>query len=113
MDAVFKAKRAATRATLLCFHVATRLRIDGETPVGQRMACSVMRRLPMHILMGEILIHADFEFEWTLYRCLPKSYSASVLDTDLPILVWTRNVDDWWTMVKKWMIHSLWIFGMK
>lgn len=112
-EAEFKAMRAATRATLLCFHVASRLSED-EGSLGEHSeAWCVMGRMKLD-LIGEILIHADFEIKDTFRRPFPRSCRASVLHKDLPILVWTstQNFDSWRTTIVKWMRHSLWNLGL-
>jgi hypothetical protein len=74
--AVFRVKRAATRAVLLCFHVAGRL--IRETRIGRkRAAWAGMGRVPPE-LIEKVLIHADLEIPESIRRGLPVQCSVRV-----------------------------------
>jgi hypothetical protein len=94
MEALFRAKRAATRATLLCFHVATALSSKAETPPELRTSFAAMGRFPMD-LIDILLKEADLETEDTLCRSLPARNSRShVWEGPTPLLtVWTLKRD--------------------
>lgn len=110
MEAIFKSNRAATRATLLCFHVATRPSNEG-TPVEHRAAWSAMGRVPGDVV-EKIITDADCHIKETFRRRHPKSCRASVLDTPPPIMVW-MNGEDWLTMIVSWILHVLWTLFQK
>lgn len=69
IEDLIRAKRAATRAVLLSFHGATRLR-RGEGTRAQRRAWANMGAIPCE-LVEEILLKAKLELPETLGRCLP------------------------------------------
>ncbi len=89
MAEAFKAKRAATCATLLCFHVATRLS-EGRGAAGEQGAAwGGMGRVPVE-LIEKLLLQADFEIPETLRRSLPRDSCGVLVDVRPPHMVWMR-----------------------
>jgi hypothetical protein len=73
---VFRFKRIATRAVLLCFHVAGRL--SRETQTGRkRAAWAGMGRMPPE-LIEKVLVDADLEIPESIGRGLPVQSSVRV-----------------------------------
>jgi hypothetical protein len=92
MEEVLKAKRAATRATLLCFGVASRRSREKGTSPRQRAACALMAPVPVE-LVEKMVILAEFEIPETLHRALPRERSVKVEFADPPHVAWMRNAD--------------------
>jgi hypothetical protein len=92
MEEVFRAKRAATRATLLCFGVASRRSQDKGTSPEQRAAFALMGSVPSE-LVEKIVTLADLEIPETLHRGLPKVSGVRVQIPHPPHVVWMRNAD--------------------
>jgi hypothetical protein len=84
MEEVFEAQRAATRATLCCFHVASRLEL-GDGTSEQQDAWGAMGRVPMD-LIEKILLGAHFEIWETLHRTFLGKCDVSVRITEPPHL---------------------------
>jgi hypothetical protein len=78
MKEVFEAKRAATRATLLCFHVATGLSQTEGASWEQTAAWAVMGRVPTEII-EKILLDAECEIADTLRRSVQRDRSTKVV----------------------------------
>ncbi len=72
----FRAKRAATRATLLCFHAAARLSRERGSRK-QRAALAGMGRVPIE-LIEKIILLAKLEIPDLMYRSLPGKRSVMV-----------------------------------
>jgi hypothetical protein len=100
METLFRAKRAATRAILNCFHVATSLSNREETSPQLRTTFAVMGKTPMH-LIERLLMEADLEIRDTLCCSPPASNSRQSL-WDIPDSsprvnppnVWTQKDDN-------------------
>jgi hypothetical protein len=101
MDALFRAKRAATRTTLLCFHVATGLSTKEETPPQLRASFAAMGRVPVD-LIERFLLESDLENAETLHGIIPATNSWRITWEDPYLSVWTRN-DEQDTFLRKWM----------
>jgi hypothetical protein len=86
MEDMFKAQRAATRATLLSFHVSSRLS-RGEGTSEQRDTWGVMGRVPIHVI-EKIILGANFEICETLHRPFQSGPTASVRVGEVP---------EWWS----------------
>jgi hypothetical protein len=113
VEALFRAKRAATRATLLCFHVATALSRKAETPPELRTSFAAMGRIPMELI--EILLEeAGLETKDTLRCSLPAGSSRPrVWEGPTPLLmVWTWKHDTCLKRMHKCMLkcmHKCWL----
>jgi hypothetical protein len=90
VEELFTAKRAATRATLLCFGVATRRSQERGGSPRQRAAWAVMGRMPME-LVEKIAVHAEFETPDTLGRSRAPDCTVGVQIPHAPHVVWMRN----------------------
>jgi hypothetical protein len=77
MEKIFRDERAATRALLLSFHVATRMG-QGKGICKQGAALDGMARMPPE-LIEKVLVHADVEIPELLGRSLPPQRSVRVL----------------------------------
>jgi hypothetical protein len=106
IEEVFRAKRAATRATLLCFIVAARpSRQLGMSP-RQRAALAVMGRMPIE-MVAKIILRADFETEHTLYCSRASNCSVKVQIPHPPHEVWMRNDDALIAAFQEWAKDGL------
>ncbi len=76
MEQVFQAKRAATRTTLLCFHVAHRLSRKGGHRK-KRAAWAGMGAMPIEVI-EKILMLGEFEIPESFYRPLPRECGVKV-----------------------------------
>ncbi len=90
IEEVFRAKRAATRSTILCFKAAARLSREVGISPRQRAALAVMGRMPIE-MVETILMHADFETEHTLRRSRASDCSVEVKLPCSPLVVWMRD----------------------
>jgi hypothetical protein len=90
LEAAFTAKRAATRATLLCFRVAAKLSDAEETASEQGATWAAMGRVPPE-LIEKIVVHADFEIPDTLRRSLPTERSVMLPLPHPPYAVCMRD----------------------
>jgi hypothetical protein len=72
IEEAFKAKRAATRAVLICFHIGAKLSQEEGTSLEERSPSGPMGRVPPE-LIEDILVHADFEIRQSLRHSLPTS----------------------------------------
>jgi hypothetical protein len=106
MEAVFGAKRAATRATLLCFGVAARLSRGKEASPRQGGAWAVMGRMPIE-LVEKIVVHADFETRDTLHRQRGRECSVIVQLSHPPPRVWMQNDDTLQKAFERWAAEHL------
>jgi hypothetical protein len=77
MEKIFRDERAATRAVLLSFHVATRMG-QGKGIWKQGAALGGMARMPPE-LIEKVLVHADFDIPKSLGRSLSPQRSVRVL----------------------------------
>ncbi len=105
MEELFRAKRAATRATLLCVRVAARLSHDAGASPQQRAVWAVMGRVPIE-LVEKIAVHADFETRDTLYRRRGPDCSVTVHLSHPPDVVWLRNDDALIKAFEKWVAET-------
>ncbi len=76
MEDVFKGKRAATRAVLLCFHVAAQLARQERTEE-ERAVCGGMGRMPLD-LIEKVLVFAHLEIKESLRRGLQRGCTVVV-----------------------------------
>jgi hypothetical protein len=89
MEETFKAQRAATRATLLCFHVASRLS-RGEGTSDELTMWAVMGRVPIE-LVEKMVLNASFEIYETVRRPFQPGCNVSVRVHGSPRW-WLKNV---------------------
>jgi hypothetical protein len=88
VEKIFRDERAATRAVLLSFHVATRLS-QGEGPLKHTAMWAVMARMPLE-LVETVLVHAVMEIPESLRRSLPPQRSVRV-ELSAPLPPWTKG----------------------
>jgi hypothetical protein len=92
VEAMFAAARAATRAVLLCFHVAPRLCRRNASP-RDRAVWGAMAGVPRE-LIEILLVHADLEIPESLGKALPTHRSVRVL-TKGPWTWWDKGVKEY------------------
>ncbi len=92
MEELFDAKRAGTRATLLCFHVAMGLSQMAGSSSEQRDAWAGMGRVPLE-LIERILVDAEYEITDALRRSVLRDRSVKVdqLATAPWRILWMRK----------------------
>jgi hypothetical protein len=88
MEQVFRAKRAATRTALLCFHVAHRLSRKGGHRK-KRAAWAGMGAMPIEVI-EKILVLGGFEISESLYCGLPRECAVKV-EGPLSLVWWVKS----------------------
>jgi hypothetical protein len=88
MERLFRAKRAATRETLLCFHVSSRMG-RGEGSRQKLAAWAAMGRMPIE-LIEKILLLAKLEVPESIHHTLPKTRSVRIRTADKCVF-WVRG----------------------